>query len=111
MLEKLNHIKQCNECGCFKIKEMSKKDRHLSGQWNEKLVFDCGKIFKYCPNFPNQIEESGQCQDSASYKTDKENYKAALAKLRTKIKNDKRLSDRLKKLIIENHLESKRWLF
>lgn len=61
----LTHITTtvCPECGCTEIRLMSASNKHVSGEWNERLSFACGLELHYSPNYKKVLHED-DCKKS-----------------------------------------------
>lgn len=63
----MQHIKTdaCPECGCREVVKVELKNKHVSGQWNERMKFECGLMLHYSPNM-GQVNVEEDCRKSAS---------------------------------------------
>lgn len=55
--------KSCHECGCSTVVEVRLANKHCSGQWNERLKFECGLMLHYSPNM-EQVNAEEDCRKS-----------------------------------------------
>jgi hypothetical protein len=66
MQKHLMNITRCDACNSDSVRNRAIGSRHSSGEWNEKLEFDCGRSYSYSPNF-KAVAEDGKCRHNREY--------------------------------------------